>query len=264
MAVDNKNGFDQIIVKFRMMFEALCEPMLKVDPERGSALIRALLAKRNRGRTVDNPTGTDVLVITLFKASQNAHVRDLIDEWLRQSTTDKALFDFALAAAVVKKSERLAELVRRGLRSSIPIEVATALTLAGFSTYGSEPAELIRSIQLHPEGWLHEVRRLALRHLERDRWAQEWFRQFVVRTDAEGSFAAFRLLLRCVDRRYWVWKKSVIDGGRLTEGKRRYLSINQELIDRTIEKNEKDFEKRFVGHEVSEGKVLPWLKQYFS
>ena len=91
---------------------------------------------------------------------------------------------------------------------------------------------------------------------------EEWFRRFTTRPDTEGAFAAFRLFLRCVDRRYWVWRGRIVEDARLSAVRRRYLAVSRDEIERAIKENEKDLEKRFLGTEIPENSVHPWLKRY--
>jgi len=183
-------------------------------------------------------------------------------EWFEHCTTDEALFELALAGSAAHNYERLRALIRQGLSSHAPVRKAAALMLAGFTVHGSDSASLLDSVHFHPEGWLWSMQAWARRHLERDRCAQEWFRRFCTSRSTDESFAAFRLLLRCVDRRYWVWKYDVVRSVRLSPLRRRYLTVNQHQIDEAIKENEKTFEKRFLGREIPEGKVYPWLDRY--
>ena len=249
-----------LIESCHMMLESLCEVLLETNQEQGVELFQTLLAQRQHARTVDHPTGVDMLALTLFRIPRSKHSQVLLREWLDTCSTDNTLFELALAAAAVHKDERLAELIQEGLSSSIPVKKAAALVLAGFSVHGSRSATLLESVQLHPEGWLHAVQDRARRCLDRDRWAQEWFRRFAISQSTEESFAAFRLFLRCVDRRYWIWKNDVIRSANSV--RRRYWEVNRDSIEEAIEKNEKGREKHFLGEEIAEGKVQPWLKRY--
>lgn len=262
LAIEQRDARSPLIEVSHMMLETLCEVLLDTDPVQGVELFQTLIDRRRHARTVDNPTGVDVLSLTLFRAHPSAHVETLLRAWLDNCTTDKALFELALAASAVRKPERLSSLVQQQLSSSVPVVRAVGLTLAGFAVHGSQPAALLDSVHFHPEGWLHEVQRLARRHLERDRWAQEWFRRFVARHDTDEAFAAFRLFLRCVDRRYWVWKDEVLKGTRLSQERQRYLAVNHDRINKAIKENEKELEKRFVGHPIAKDEVYPWLERY--
>jgi hypothetical protein len=262
LAVEQRGTWSPLIESCHMMLESLCEVLLEADPAHGVELFRTLLAHRRHARTVDYPTGVDVLALTLFKIPSSGHADALLSEWLDECTTDKDLFELALAASAVHNDERLSESIQQGLSSSVPVERATALTLAGFAVHGSRSTALLESVEPHREGWLHAVQERTRRHLERDRWAQEWFRRFAASRETEESFAAFRLFLRCVDRRYWTWKDDVLRRIRLAPDRRRYLAVHRDGIERAIKDNEKDLEKRFLGDEISEGQVHPWLRRY--
>ena len=264
LAVGQDDSRSYVAEYFNMLFEPLAEALLEIDPAQGMLLFRKLLAQRRHARTVDDPTGVDVLALSLFKApSQSEAVEALLRDWLDGCRSDKDLFELAVAASAAHKETRLRELIRRGLASPFLMGKAVAISLAGFAVHDVQSATLLDSIQFHPEGWLHEVTTWARRHLDRDRRAQEWFRRFAVLPSNEESFAAFRLFLRCVDRRYWTWKNHVLDDTRSSWERRRYLAVDGEgEIARAIKENEKDLEKRFLGSEIPENKVHPWVKRY--
>ena len=251
-----------LIESSHMMLESLCEILLEEDPERGVELFQALIAQRQYVRTIDDITDVDVLAFILFKLPRSTYIEVLLDDWINRCNTDKALFELALAASAVHNYEALTQLIKDGLASQAPVKRAVALGLAGFAIYNSHSASLLESVPLHPEGWLHAVRDRARHHLDRDRWAQEWFYRFASNPDAESSFAAFRLFLCCVDRRYWIWKDDKLRSISLSSVRQQFLTGNQRQIHRAIEENERQFEKRFLGSEIPEGKVRPWLGRY--
>jgi len=261
LAVEDQDAYSPLFKSCHMMFETLSEVLLEVDPTQGWLLFKALLDHRGNARTVDSPTDVDVLAFTLFRVPASDQCEVLLREWLESCTTDKALFELTLAALATRKGERLCSLIRQGLSSQGPVKGGAALMLAGFAAHDSSGA-LLESVHLNSDGWLHEVRNIARRHFERDHWAQEWFRRFATKSDIEESFAAFRLFLRCVERRYWTWKDSVLGSARMRPSRLWYLKGNRDQIDNAIEENEKGLEKRFLGYEITEGKVHPWLSRY--
>jgi len=264
LAVGQNDSRSDVVEYFSMLFEPLAEALLAIDPEQGVRLFRALLAQRRHAQTIDNPTGVDVLALILFRARYRSEsIETLLHEWLDGCRSDNELFELALAASAAHSDARLRELIRRGLASPVPMGRAVALSLAGFSVHSLQSTTFLDSIQFHPEGWLHEVAVRARRHLDRDRWAQEWFRRFAALSSNEESFAAFRLFLLCVDRRYWTWKNHVLEDARPSLERRRYLAgSGEEEIVRSIKENEKDLEKRFLGSRIPENQVHPWLKRY--
>jgi hypothetical protein len=259
LAVKQEDAWSPLLRSCHMMLESLCDVLFEAGPGRGGELFRALLDERRHARTTDYPTGVDVLMLTLFRVPWREDTKLALREWLDNCKTNGDIFEVALANSAICKDGRLSELIREDLSSSVPVRRAVALFLSGFSTSGSVSADLIDSVEFHPEGWLHEVRSSARWHLDRDRWAQEWFRRFATSKGLEESFAAFRLFLRCVDRRYWTWRGHVLGTVRLKANRRRYLNVNRREIERAIKENEKEFKKRFLLDQIPEGKVAPWL-----
>ena len=79
--------------------ESLCEVLLETNQEQGVELFQTLLAQRQHARTVDHPTGVDMLALTLFRIPRIEHSQVLLREWLDTCSTDNTLFELALAAA---------------------------------------------------------------------------------------------------------------------------------------------------------------------
>ncbi len=261
LAVGDQKSRSPLFRSCHMVFESLAEILLALNPVQGEMLFRALLDHRRDANTVDNPTGVDVLALTLFTVPKSEQCEILLHEWLEGCTTDQDLFEFALAGLAARNDKRLYSLVRLKTSFQSPVRRGGVFMLAGFASYDLS-GTFLESAQLHPKGWLHEIRNIARHHLDRDRWAQEWFRRFATKSNIEESFAAFRLFLRCVDRRYWTWKDSVLGHTRIHPSRRSYLKGNQDRIDKAITENEKGLEKRFLGYEIAEGKVRPWLRRY--
>jgi hypothetical protein len=246
-----------LIQSCHMVLEPLCEVLLETAPAQGVELFQTLAVQCRHASTIDYPTGVDVLALTLFRVPRSEHADLLLREWLDGCITDKNLFELALAASAVRNDERLGELIQQDLSSPVLMKRAVALTLSGFAVHGSQPAALLESVELHPEGWLYEVRRLARWHLDRDRWTQEWFHRFATSPNVEGAFAAFRLFLRCVDRRYWTWKEDALRSARLETSRKRYLEFSRDGSTGQLRRTKKNSRSASLGTQLTRIRSTP-------
>jgi hypothetical protein len=97
--------------------------------------------------------------------------------------------------------------------------------------------------------------------LERNHRARAWFVQFLARRDPVEAWAVFRLFLRCVDRRFYLWgdvmRNEMLDLPMLWHHQ---VSINAEDIRRPAEKNEGRLSESLFGQRISKNEIAPWYR----
>jgi len=112
---------------------------------------------------------------------------------------------------------------------------------------------------LSDEIWHGQLAREAIERQISNQAAQYRFRQLMQDPRADDAWAGFRLLLRVVDRRIAVWHERIeldaVDSKRIA-----FVSSNAERIVKAAEKNEDPFRKSFLGQQVREGQVWPWIE----
>ena len=93
-------------------------------------------------------------------------------------------------------------------------------------------------------------------------WAKHWYRQFLVSEDNVVSWASFRLFLKSVDTRFWLWHKDLeTEVAQTHSDAQRQLFLRDSLDDigSAIEKNEKQMVENFLGQKILNGEVWPWM-----
>jgi len=89
--------------------------------------------------------------------------------------------------------------------------------------------------------------------------SKHWFSRFLTVENEIQSWAAFRLFLKCADRRFWIWQKEFPKD--ISSGKRwEFFGDNLEHVSREIEKNEKSLPENFLGQKVLANQVWPWIQ----
>ena len=80
-------------------------------------------------------------------------------------------------------------------------------------------------------------------------------------TLAQEAWAAFRLFLRCVDRRFYLWreamKTSMPDLPRLWQHQ---LALNDQDIRHAVERNEERLAETLFGLRISRDEIAPWYR----
>jgi hypothetical protein len=110
-------------------------------------------------------------------------------------------------------------------------------------------------------GFLKDVATYARERLGRNQRARAWFAQFLARRDPVEAWAAFRLFLRCVDRRFGLWgdamRNATLDLPRLWQHQ---VNINDQDISRAAGKNEGKLSESLFGLQISKNEMAPWYR----
>jgi len=171
------------------------------------------------------------------------------------------LFEVVLLAKRGDAGEWLSQKIATLRDSNRDYDRARAWTLEGFSLSFDGNERLQEFVQSGEDSWVRDVAETALRNWKRDTWARYWFEHFLSESDRVKAWAAFRLFLRCVDRRFWLWLPDML----LNEAepwKRDAYQANRAEIFSATEKNEKGWQDTLVGHKVKPNELWPWMKDY--
>jgi hypothetical protein len=243
------------------LYESLCATLLNYEPETGSALFRAIM-KDKTIRIIDSSTDIQHLLFSLFEAEESFPVRALWEEHLNDCDSDKALSEIAYLAQSRGKSVWLDGAIQAWISSELDYDKARALRLLGLSIEEKHGEQLRAWIDQHGRSWLMDVAKSARKCSERNSWARTWIERFIAEDDRVQSWAAFRLFLRCADKRFWIWGKDLINFAALPDWKKDAYEANIGTIMDAIKENEKKMKDTFIGHEVKENQLWPWMKKY--
>lgn len=251
-----------LLSKARAFYEALCAVLLHLDPEEGIRLYQRLQQHNPAIRFTLRGTDIPVLEYALFSAPLVESVAEIWKRQLDYCRSDQDLQSFMIAAQGGKSAEWIWQQVQQELASDVTFFRARAYMLLGFSDDPRAEATLRHSVATLPDTWLEQVAERALHLWQKNTWAKHWFRQFLEAEDDILAWAAFRLFLRCADRRFWHWKQMAIDQVLERPWNRKrmvFLSHNLETIKRHIRENERDLADRFLDHKLLNRQAWPWL-----
>jgi hypothetical protein len=135
---------------------------------------------------------------------------------------------------------------------------ARGLTLIGFLDDDAELGTLWSHLDSRA-GFLDEVAKCARQRVQRNRWARAWFAQFLARRDPVEAWAAFRLFLRCVDRRFYIWGNPIQDATPdLPLLWRQQVLVNEQAIRHAAERNEGKLSDVLFGLQIPKNEIAPW------
>lgn len=257
-------GANTLLARCRGFYEKLCDVLLDQEPEQGLRLFWRLRT-RNAFHLSDRTTSIDSLLFSPFAAKDSEQVVQLRHHLFDSCTTDKCLFEFAFLMQLYNRHDELLQVVDAWLTSQQPFDRARGLTLLGFMDVPAAGERLNEWIDTHRQSWIRSGAEVALRAHQRNQWARHWFKIFLTHEEDLRAWAAFRLFLRCVDRRCWLWGPEMAENGAATSVRIDHYRANREQIRKAAVKNEKDvlkLEKQFVGNTIRENQVWPWMSRY--
>ncbi len=242
-------------------YEGLCGVLLRKSRKEGLSLYWQLKEEALPVRVTVH--GIERLDYFLYQAPATCWVLEHWEKRLDQCHTDKELLDLAIVAEHGNGAKWLWDLSQRDLDSSIVRRKARAITLLGFSGVTSNPAKELLESQAdgEPVCWLNEVARKAMESWRKNRWTQHWYRRFFLSEDSDQAQAAFLLLLRCVDNRFWGWQERFELPPELPDYARRraFFRNNRDTLRSRIRENERVLEGTLFGTKVLAGQAEPWL-----
>lgn len=260
VAAAMEDGGGRIIALCRAFYEKLCAALLVHEPETGAGLFRVLRA-HDTVRLNDNDTRLSVLLIDLFAARNSELVAELRDSILNDCSTDMALFELVLLSTQGGDEAWLNQKIEVMRNSNWDYDRARAWMLEGYSLSLEAHERLQEFVASSEDSWVRDKAEFALRNQKRNIYARHWFERFLAENDRVKAWAAFRLFLRCVDRRFWLWLPNMpLKNAELW--KRDALKANYAEICTMTEKNEKKWQDTLVGHGIQSDQLWPWMKNY--
>jgi hypothetical protein len=139
--------------------------------------------------------------VALWWATDEAKVNNRRFVRLDRCANDHELAQEAATALYAGKGEILDTYIRDRLQSSLPVDIARAITVAGFSGNEQLASEVLRAHE-SDMGLLGEAAKTCRYAMDRHRWAKHWFQTMQTARNAEDFWAASVLFLKVVDARF--------------------------------------------------------------
>ncbi|MFC1816633.1 hypothetical protein ACFL0M_12035 [Thermodesulfobacteriota bacterium] len=258
---DTQDSF-WLLFSSQSFYEVLLRVLLENDPVEASKLLRHLESFPGKIRYIDNKTGISLTNYAIFRSRRHHEIQKIWDERFEKCSSDLELFEIALVVQQTGNISWLKNKIEKGLKSPWPFDHARSILLTGFIEDNDSELALNKYIEM-PRFWLQTVAEKALNLWKRNNWAKHWFNKFLNDEDDIKAWACFGLFLKCVDRRFWIWKECFLGDYHAKKDKQpnriEFLSLNQNEIKRAIKKNEEKRSKTYLGEKVLSNQVWPWM-----
>lgn len=139
--------------------------------------------------------------VALWWATDEAKVNIRRFTRLDRCQNDHELAQEAAAALYAGKGKILDAYIQDRLQSSLPVDIARAITVAGFSGNEQLASDVLRAHE-SDMGLLGEAVKTCRYAMDRHRWAKHWFQTMQTARNAEDFWAASVLFLKVVDARF--------------------------------------------------------------
>ncbi|MBN1875695.1 MAG: NACHT domain-containing protein [Anaerolineae bacterium] len=239
-------------------YEALCQVLLYKGDEKGVDLYWRL--QESHGiRVVDKKTKIWSLDYALFKSPHTEQIEQAWQQRLESCTSDRELLEVAILAQWGNGMSWLRAYINNGINSSAPLNKAMSTTLLGLLD-SEEAFEYINSIlENAPDTWIKQILEISTHRWQLNAWAKHWYQRFLNIDDAIQAWAAFRLLLQCIDTRFWFWYKDLKLNAMLHNDRLAFLEENENLLTERIKKNEENLKRHFLTQKILSNQVWPWI-----
>jgi hypothetical protein len=258
-AADRTPVFKRRLLLAEGFYLALCEALFESAPDQGACLWRALrVCLRTR---YIGAAGIETLIHILFRAPN-------VPEALREealdackTNTDSGLLDVVIAAQLHGQESWVESVIATDVQSCKPWRLRRAEVMRGFlaTKNDEEPNEWPVG---QPKNAATARSREAAKWVRSASFARHWWKQFCDAQDDQSAYAAWVLLLKCVDRRAYIWMTSkVLEGPTTDITQHRRLAhflLNLDELKDAMKKREKDLSREFLGHKIVDD-IAPWL-----
>lgn len=150
--------------------------------------------------------------VALWWATDEAKVNNRRFARLDRCQNDHELALDAAAALYAGKGEILDAYIQDRLQSSLPVDIARAITMAGFSDSEQLASDVLRTHE-NSMGLLGDAAKAYRYAMDRHRWAKHWFQAMQTAHSEEDFWAASVLFLKVVDARFDARHRDTPTGG---------------------------------------------------
>jgi hypothetical protein len=245
-------------------YECLCAALFNENHSQAQELYDCLQSERRKVTLYDCDTKISFLDYALFCGDEKLEIENLWQQRIKKCRSDLELLEISIVIQQTGKTNWLQSYIENSLGSLNSREFSYAITALGFIDDNFAAEKLTKLVETLPDIWRGKLAALSLERWQKNLWAKHWFAAFLNESDAVVAWSRFRLFLHCVDRRYWLWDKSIINETLKHDN----YEINLEFLEdnivdvlrHSIQKNENSLKQHFLGQKIAERQAWPWLE----
>ncbi len=220
---------------------------------KGSELLKLLQEESSFVRVRYTLAGLSLEAVALWRAADGLEINRLRFARLDTCANDQELSLETAAAIYASKVVILKAYVHERLSSPLPVDLARAITVAGFSNDALFASEVIASFD-GDEGLLVTAARSNRYAMDRYRWSKHWFDKMLAAGTVEAFWVAAVLFLKVVDARFDAEHKDTPEG---TEVFNTWWWSVERRLERRFEKWSNKRKKTLFGSKVPDSIYLP-------
>ena len=262
---DNTEDSHRITILCQSFYEALLTVLFENEHCEALELLNYFESFSSAVNFVDSETGIKCLDFYLLRCHNNNEIQNILDKRLGRCSSDLELFELALIIQLTGNIPWLKHTIEQGLSSPWYFEQARAIVLIGFFEDKDSESTLLKYCSM-PQSWIRTVAEKALDYYKENPWEKHWFKKFLNDEDDEVAWAGFKLFLKCVDRRYWLWNNDFLNdfhNDSMKQKRFKFLSLNQDEIKKSMRENEKKRSETFLGEKILKNQTWPWMSSVF-
>jgi uncharacterized protein YukE len=255
----------KIIQLASTFYEVLCSALLEEEHQKSIDLYDYLRKFDRKIILKLQDTNIEFLDYSLFQVQRSNFIEKEWQKRLENCQSDEELMKIVICAYQGNGQEWIESYAQEKLLSSAPLDFCYGVTVLGFLQSDSAYQELDQLLEEQPDTWRKTLVKISLDRWQRNSWAKYWFTQFLKETDKILAWRSFRLFVKCTDRRFYLWKQSVIDEHLSSEDidlKLDFLRDNTDTLKNAMQNNnEKELRENFLGYKILSGQAWPWMEQ---
>ena len=186
-------------------------------------------------------------------------------EWLLAICIEDAVTDAEISSFTRMAEARGQGAWLRRTAASLLDSVSTwrrgrGIALAALGDFTSEDFEPFVQALAADRSWLQWRRQDLIKWHEQNLWARHWFKAFLTAEAEDAALSTFRLFLRVVDGRFWLWRQSMKQScSAVREQRLRFLAASEDEIEKRIESAERGRKDTFLGEKTASGEIYPFI-----
>jgi|GEM_PF-5955322 len=237
----------KVLISSESFYRPLIRILLNENVDLGIELYDFLNGyKRSTIFYKEEKSKVDDSILMLFEAPDSGQINDARNKILTNAKSNQTFADIVFAAHFYKREHWLIDVISNKLASNLLFNQAVGITLLYLSDFNREQVKNLCSQLVIKNNWVRDVKDHFSRKYERKEWAQHWFKKFVREETRSLAWAAFHTFLSHVDQSFWNWGTKITE--ELVPGsvKENFFQINQSLISKNIENNQKKLKESFL------------------
>jgi hypothetical protein len=243
-------------------YQSLCVGLTSSMPDLAFQLWEAIRNRPRSVRFIDANTGTDWISGMPFSVSDSEHCERARRAVLDECFSDRALLELTGAALGMSQEVWILSQAQRLIRSENLSERAKGIALCCLADFDDETVKKLIVDADIGGTWVAEVLDKLEAYHNRNEWARHWYGNFLRAEAQDESWCAFRLFLKCVDRRWQTWVAEMEQDSGLenvtTKWRIRFRKTLHQAIRRAIERNEKALTEVYLSVKFHRGELIPF------